>query len=565
MEKMNKIFVLIMIFAIISYSLINLFHPNKVFATTSQTISSDYNSLNDAEYSGIKDKIQVLKNKYPNWNFKILYTGLDWNTVIANEYQGHGGSPKNLIQDNKNYQGAWVCPICKDKPYDNGTWRCASEQAIRYMMDPRNSLNESDIFQFEELTSNGSDVNTVKNMTNGTYLNGHEQTIVKISNQKGINAYYVVARLIQEQGKDGSELVSGKTGYYNAFNVGAAGNTSEEVINNGLAYAQRMGWDTLEKSIQGGIGLVSDEYIKKGQSTLYLQKFNVTSNSTYFHQYQQNIMAAQKEGTTLRNTYIEINSMPSSHTFIIPVYKNMPTETSKRPDGTASATVESDLVKVNVESSLKIRKSPTDSTAVGWLWKDEIVTRIEKATSKTDGTYWDLVQKADGTYGYSARETFEGETPYKLYLVPIADDVSDDKPDGEIKINNTNKVKIDETKKQIIVKPEVIARDILDAAGGSIKIVYENGNYLEKGELTNIGTGFIVSDKYTVVKIGDVNGDGSINSADLLAVQKHLLNVKNISGTAYGESADANKDGSINSADLLKIQKYLLGVSSIEI
>ena len=30
------------------------------------------------------------------------------------------------------------------------------------MMDPRNSINEADIFQFEELTSTGSDVNIVK-------------------------------------------------------------------------------------------------------------------------------------------------------------------------------------------------------------------------------------------------------------------------------------------------------------------------------------------------------------------------------------------------------------------
>lgn len=496
MGKIKKIFALIIFFTIISYCLINLFQTNKVFAA-SQTISNDYNSLNESEYPGIKDRIQILKNKYPNWNFKILNTGLDWNTVIANEYQGHGSSPKNLIQDNTNYKGAWVCPICKNKPYDNGTWRCASEQAIRYMMDPRNSLNASDIFQFEELTSNGSDINVVKNMTKESYLSGHEQAIVDISNQNGINAYYIVARLIQEQGKGGSELVFGKTGYYNAFNVGAAGGTSEEIIKNGLAYAKRMGWDTLEKSIQGGIGLVSDEYIKKGQSTLYLQKFNVTDKSTYYHQYQQNIMAAQKEGTTLRNTYIDINSMSSSHTFIIPVYKNMPTEICKRPDGTASATIESDLVRVNVESSLKIRKSPTDSTAVGWLWKDEIITRIEKATSKTNGAYWDLVQKADGTYGYSARETFDGETPYKLYLVPI----------GDMPGNNGQ----DDNQ-----KPD------------------------------------------TDLKKGDVNGDGKLSPSDYVLVKNHITGASTLKDEKAQKAADANADGKISPSDYVLIKNCII-------
>lgn len=588
----RKFIILILIFMILSYSLLNLFNPNISKAVT-QEISDNYTSLNEKEYPGIKEKIQALKAKYPNWNFKILYTDLDWNDVIANEYQGHGGSPKNLVYNKVNYQGAWICPICKDKAYDNGSWRCASEDAIRYMMDPRNSLNSSDIFQFEELTSSGSDIEIVKKMTEGSYLASHEQAIVDIANNNGINAYYVVARLIQEQGKQGSELVSGKSGYYNAFNIGAAGNTTEEIIQNGLAYAQRKGWDTLEKSIEGGIGFVADEYIKKGQSTLYLQKFNVTtSNGPYTHQYQQNLTAAQVEGTTLRDTYISTNTLNSSHTFIIPVYKNMPEEECARPDGSSTATIESDLVKVNVENSLKIRKSPTDSTAVGWLWKDEIVTRLQKATTKINGTYWDMVQKADGTIGYSARETFEDETPYKLYLVPIEDEnFSDNTQSGsnnensnennnsnsennnntgtendskESQIKNTEKVKLDETKKQLIVKPEVIAKDILEAAGGSIKIVKADGNYLES-EQDVIGTGYVIDDKYTVIKKGDANGDGTINSADLLTVQKHLLKVKDISGTSYGISSDMNNDETINSADLLKIQKYLLGVSSIEI
>lgn len=588
-KKMRKLSILILIITILSYSLLNLvcYHTSNA---ANQVVSDKYTNLNETEYPGIKEKIQVLKNKYPNWNFKILYTDLDWNEVIANEFQGHGASPKNLVYNKENYKGEWICPICGDKPYDNGSWRCASEAAISYMMDPRNSLNDSDIFQFEELTASKSDIKIVTSMATGTYLAGHEQAIVDIANKNGINAYYIVARLIQEQGKQGSELVSGKSGYYNAFNIGAAGNTSTEIIQNGLAYAKRKGWDTLEKSIEGGIGFVANEYIKKGQSTLYLQKFNVTtSNGPYSHQYQQNLTAAQTEGTTLRDTYINTNSMTSSHTFIIPVYKNMPAQACARPDGSATETTESDLVKVNVENSLKIRKSPTDNTAVGWLWKGEIVTRLKKATTKIGGTYWDIVQKADGTTGYSARETFEDETPYKLYLVPVEDNSSNNNSGNnsnnnsnnnsdnesnnnsnnnsgeEIKIKDTEKVKLDENKKQLIVKPEAIAKDILDACGGSIKIVDVNGNYLEKGELTDIATGFVVADKYAVVKKGDVNGDGIINSADLLAVQKHLLKIKNIAGTVYGASADLNKDDTINSADLLKIQKYLLGVSSIEI
>ena len=579
-SKGTKFISYILLLMFLAYSLLALFNSD-VYAI-SQSISSDYTLLNDSEYPGIKSMIDLLKAQYPNWNFKILYTDLEWADVITGEYQGHFSSPKNLVQKSANYQGQWICPICGDRPYDNGTWRCASEQAIAYMMDPRNSLNESDIFQFEELTNPGCDINTLRTMTQGTYLQGHEQGILDTANNYNVNAYYIVARLIQEQGKGGSALVSGTSGYYNAFNIGASGNTTAEIIANGLAYAQKKGWTTLEASINGGIGFVADNYIKKGQNTLYLQKFNVTTNSggPYSNQYQQNIMAAQSEGNTLRVTYTNINSISSSHTFIIPVYKNMPTQASPRPNTTDSPTVSTDLVRVNVNESLRIRNAPNGNTTVGWLYKDEVVTRVEKATSKVNGTYWDKIRKADGTTGYAARETYDNETPYKLYLVPVSNqDGGTDNSGGNTDVpttptepetpsnpstpTSTDKVKIDNDTKKIIVKPGVIAQDILDAFGGTAKIVKADGNYLEN-EQSAIGTNYIVEDIYTVVKKGDANADAKIDSADLLMLQKHLLGVSTLEGTKFTAS-DANNDNKIDSADLLAIQKYLLGVSDIQI
>ena len=113
------------------------------------------------------------------------------------------------------------------------------------------------------------------------------------------------------------------------------------------------------------------------------------------------------------------------------------------------------------------------------------------------------------------------------------------------------------------MKPDVIAKDILNAFGGTAKIVKADGSYLEN-EQSVIGTGYIVEDIYTVVKKGDASGDGKIDSADLLSVQKHLLTVNVLSGENF-TAADASNDGKIDSADLLRIQKYLLGVSDIEI
>ena len=82
---------------------------------------------------------------------------------------------------------------------------------------------------------------------------------------------------------------------------------------------------------------------------------------------------------------------------------------------------------------------------------------------------------------------------------------------------------------------------------------------------SNLATGYVVNDKYTISVLGDVGGDGVVNSADLLSIQKDLLKVKEIDIQCRKKAADVNQDGVINSADLLKIQKQLLGVSNIEI
>ena len=289
--KKNIIIISLMILTIILYSLFGIILQNTSFAVN-QTKSEDINSINEIKYPGIKQQIQQLQSKYPNWKFKILYTGLDWNDVINNEYTGHGKSPKNLIYKSASYQGEWICAICGESGYDNGNWKCASDKAIKYMMDVRNSINESDIFQFEELTSTDYNIETIRTMTRGTFLEGHEQGIINASKNNNINAYYIVARLIQEQGSQGSVLAKGTgyngvgVGFYNAFNIAASGNSTAEILTNALLYAQKQGWSSLDASIDGGIKFLAKQYIKKGKNTLYLQKFDVeATNGLYSNQY----------------------------------------------------------------------------------------------------------------------------------------------------------------------------------------------------------------------------------------------------------------------------------------
>lgn len=293
-------------------------------------------NLNEEKYPGYKNLIDDLKDRHPNWNFTLFYTKLDWNDVIANE--GHSddrANSLNLIPDYMDYPENWVCEIDKDKTYDNGHWLCASNIAIANQMDPRNILNEEKIFQFKELnyTEGAYTIEGIKNLTDNTFLDGDSlaEALIQASKNVNLDPYFVTSRLIQEQGRDGTTLSRGYeyngTIVYNPFNIKASGNSSEEILENAAKYAYQQGWDSLEKALLGGIDFVKESYINVGQSTLYLQKFDVVNYNNdkdlYTHQYMQNLFAPESEANNMKSIYEQSNSIDCNYNFIIPLYENM--------------------------------------------------------------------------------------------------------------------------------------------------------------------------------------------------------------------------------------------------
>ena len=224
--KYKKIVVITVFVMLISY-LIMAFIPvssNKVYAgqLPAGTLSRDIDGLDDNLYPGYKQLIKNVQAKHGNYTFLLYYTGMNWNEVLATEYQGHGRSPLNLFQIGTNYNGMWICPICGNKAYDNGSWCCASLDALAYMMDPRASINEEDVFQFKDLEGGDVTYNDIARVVSGygAYLNNGEaiQAIVDASNQYNINGYFLVAKIINEHGRNGSTLSNGNG--YNGNYIG---------------------------------------------------------------------------------------------------------------------------------------------------------------------------------------------------------------------------------------------------------------------------------------------------------------------------------------------------------
>ena len=569
--KSNVKILLAIFILIISYIIINLICGNTAFAVN-QTTSTDINAIDSNQYPQIKEMLKSLQAEHPNWKFKILYTDIEWSDVIANEYIGHGASPRNLVPaNNSNYDEEWICKACgAEKVYDSGNWHCASEAAIAYMMDARNSLNSSDIFQFLELSYSECSSDAIKAMVADTFLSSDScvNAILEAAQIHNVNAYYIVARILQEQGRDGSTLSKGQgyngqyVGVYNVFNIGASGNGKETVILNGLKRAQNEGWTTLESSIIGGTQIIAKSYIARGQNTLYLQKFDVdnSDDELYWHQYMQNLLAAQKEGETLRKTFEGMGSIDGAYTFVIPVFKNMPGAASPRPSTTnTDIPTSTDLVRVNVTGSLYLRKEPKkDSEKIGSIYKGDIITRLEKATEKVDGTYWDYVMTSSGTKGYAARETYESESTYKLYLVPLNTDIQDD-PDTTIK---NDKVKINTQTKAVTTVPSATVKDFADLLGNEVVAKNANGEVLSAD--SKLGTGCVINDTYTIVVLGDVNGDAQTTALDAAMILRYTVGQYNLTSTFIQAGALGNT-GTPTALDAAKILRYTVGQYNINI
>ena len=676
------------------------------------------------KYEGYSELLDNLLEKHPKWTFTILFTGLDWDTVIKNEtISAHG---RNLVQGET---GAWVCSVCGDKPYDNSSWRCASAATVEYYMDPRNALyDETYLFQFEnlkwvdntytiegiEFILDGCDYLLKDKITykktdgkTGTINKTYSQVIMEAAKKAGISPYHLASRIRQEQGT-GSQAspsatgnYSGYIGYYNFFNVGATGSGSSSIIKNALTYAKQQKWNDPVKAIEGGAQFLVEEYIQYGQSTLYLQKFDVddSDGDLYWHQYQQNVAAAKTESIGIMKSYKEIDenlNMPFN--FVIPVFEDMPDTKCPIPgtqsivtqnievtdasivvykskdknstqlatlkkgekllrieidsnktngylwskvvladgrkgyiissgvkkiaditncnisavavepgnvrngpgtsgtkilitltegqrvtiiekgkyknidgydwsrivlaDGTQGyivsryveevkddGTTESgqDIVKVVCNGGLSLRKEPgTSSELLGYIDKGEYLTRTEKAVANKNGYIWDKVVTGKGTTGYVAR--------------------GDDDEDYIQVVDSTNITGsgFETIGTNLMCEPDITVQNVINKASGAV-VKNASGTKVTTG---NIGTGYTVTYKgktYTIVKLGDVNGDGKITSADLLTMQRHLIGSSKITNTAKKSASDINGDKKITSADLLAIKRHLLKILNIAI
>ncbi len=196
------------------------------------------------------DDLVKLHNKYPNWKFEPLDTGLNWTSAVNGERRTHR---QQLIENHTSlYPQTYFCK-CADC-YKNGkyvvrespNWVSASREAVEHYMDPRNFLDEKHIFQFESTAYDSSQTQSgVEAILNGTWMHNsniaykdakgkshtiyekYSAVIMNAAKTYNMSAYYLASKIVQEVGGKsataGGASGTNKTypGIYNYYNIGA--------------------------------------------------------------------------------------------------------------------------------------------------------------------------------------------------------------------------------------------------------------------------------------------------------------------------------------------------------
>lgn len=553
---------------------------------TTVTIDSNYeNSLKAKGFpASYATKLAKLHALHPNWDFVVANTNLNWSDVINGEAYPIN---KNLIQSsNASLRST------EDGAYSNGTytqygsgWYAASKQTIGYFMDPRNFLDEGHVFMFEALdySSSNQSAATIQNMLNGSFMSGNinynsqtlsfANTFLEAGRQNNVNPVHLASRVLLEQGTNGSVLTLGNgyngnyVGYYNFFNVGASGNNDYDIIMNGLKYAYNKGWNNQYPSIVGGASTIGNNYIARGQVTLYWEKFNTITPSYYTNQYMQNVKAPYSEAYSTYESYYNAGLMDSPFVFKVPVYNNMPDATTLSTTENATNTLSSLSV-----SNCNLNPSFTSSASNYSCTVGSDVNQVEVSANKTSA-YSSV--KGTGTYTINGNTTITvtvtaANGNIRSYVINIT------KQAAPVNVSPTDIISsMGYNNNGGVISKITLGTDVSNIAANirnkyptaTVSIKDKDGNVKNNGLVsTNDKISITNSNQtteFTVVIYGDTDGNGKVDITDLLKVQKNIKKVSMLSGN-YLKAADTNKDGSVDISDLLKVQKQIKGVATIE-
>ncbi len=513
-----------------------------------------------------KVKLRQIHTQYPHWVFKAQHLSMDFATALAKQSE----VGKNTITSPDAWksveEGAYNWNNNSYVVFDSGGWVTAHSRVVNYFIDPRNWLDSTYIFMFEQLTYSGSQTVDGIRAILPDVLDKHAADLLNAAKASNVSAYYLAAKITQEGTATnglGTGTVPGYEGYYNFFDIGAYAHSGNGAVTNGAIYAKNKGWNTPAKCLNDSAASIASGYINLGQNTTYYQKFNFTNTTSglYKHQYMSNVSGAASEGKIRRNS-ASAAELKNALCFIIPVFKNMPktVQTIPTKEGNNHNTLNSLTVEgiklsetfkrytteytaeagENV-TSIKITAVPSHNTATvtgaGTVALQPGINTIPIKVTASTGvvrTYTLTVIRRGGT---AVVPTITGKT------YTVKETVTGVEPGTSV----------NEFIKTLAVKNGTGA--VYTAAGQA-----KTTGLASTGDILRLYSGATLSKSYPIVIYGDTNGDGMVSAVDLRMTQKHILGVAPLKGYSL-TAGDTNHDGSPSAVDLRMMQKHILGIT----
>lgn len=250
-------------------------------------------------------------------------------------------------------------------PVEGSSWFQAHGQVVSYYIDPRNFLNESNIFQFEELTynSNVQNLKGVQAILKGSFMDGtkittddgrsitYAEAFMEAGKKSNVSPYHLASKVLQEVGKSGSKSTSGTNPnypVYNFYNIGAYTGYLDGLkwaYNGGESGSYGRPWTTQYKSIIGGAKYISEGYIAKGQNTIYFEKFDfINDGGLYSHQYAADVTYSKVQAVKIYDSVYK-NILSTDFCFVIPVFRNVPKTACALPKSSGQPNMAPDCPK----------------------------------------------------------------------------------------------------------------------------------------------------------------------------------------------------------------------------
>ncbi len=395
---------------------------------------ADYESELGAFPRSWQKKLSVLHEKYPDWVFVAVDTGLSWDAVVEAEMGKKSLVEKYYSPLLRNTAPGHYNPDSGTYTYhDASTWVSASRATVDYFLNPVNFLNEIYIFQFEALSYDDTyhTIDGVELILQGTFMHQalityvtaggetvetektYAEVIMEAAEKSLVSPYYLASKIRTEIGIHPSGSVTGTyegfPGIYNFYNIGA--NDGKNPIANGLNWASLGNsygrpWTSPEISIINGAIWIGELYISKGQNTMYFERFNVAPESGYklfTHQYMTNVYGAAGQAFSTYTGYESADTLSDAKVFYIPIYEDMPGENTK----VSFSALSEQTGLCTAASGMNVRGGPSvNYGTVGRLAKGEKVTLLsgtrtdsEDRMHMLENPYWYEIETDDFT-GY---------------------------------------------------------------------------------------------------------------------------------------------------------------------